>query len=200
MLTCSPSIEELANQAKFVPAARAERLNSLMTVYQNGVTQNQIANMFQQRNATKTEWEQWPRLKALGELNSSYIPDFRKRNLEPRRDFNINIEGDTVVLKNFTEMSYKLPTNTTLIRVYGPVGAGNTTWDGGMCYATIDPLPAWWRNDSFPFAAGFKLTNSTNRTMFLLPVDPAVESTVKIGALGQDASCRISGISAYPFH
>lgn len=163
-----------------------------MKVSYDDETQSQLENMFVSRDDIRA-----PRFESLEELkvNISSNADLRKR-----RDYHIDIEGDSLVLLNFTEMAYKVPPNTTLIRVYGPVGVDNTTYDGGLCYAAVEPRPAWWSNDSFPLAAGYKLTNSTNRTMFLLPVDPAVESMVKIGALGWDASCRISGISSYPFH
>lgn len=105
-----------------------------------------------------------------------------------------------VYLRNLTELSYQLPSNTTLVEVLGPVGRNNMTSYGSQCYAALDPRPIWWRNGSFPLAAGEKAVNATNRTMFLLPVDPAVRSTLKGGTLGWDASCFISGVKTYPFH
>lgn len=112
----------------------------------------------------------------------------------------MDVIDDSLVLFNSTELSYRVPANTTLIQVLGPVGTYNKTSEPNRCYAAVDPHAPWWGNKSFPRSWSYKLRNDTNRTMFLLPVDPAVDTTVKIGALGDRASCRVSGFKSYPFH
>lgn len=104
------------------------------------------------------------------------------------------------MLKNMTELSYTAPPNTTLIQVFGPVGQMNGSVGGSMCYADLDPPPPWWKNASFPLSSSEKAVNGVNRTLFLLPIDPSVQTTVRVGTLGLDSTCFISGISSYPFH
>lgn len=122
------------------------------------------------------------------------------QDLSKRLDVTYEFIDDAIILQNLTELSFKVPENTTLIRVLGPVGIYDKAYRGSQCYAAVDPPPAWWRNDSFPLSASWKMVNETNRTMFLLPVDPEVRSTLKVGTLGLDSTCFISGISSYPFH
>lgn len=110
---------------------------------------------------------------------------------------------DYVVLSYRQELSYRVPANTTVVRVYGPVGTMDHSKHGNRCYAGLDPQPPWWRNGSFPISASWKVLNATNRTLFILPVDPEVPTTVKIGSFSGgsvDTSCFLSGISSYPFH
>lgn len=107
---------------------------------------------------------------------------------------------DAIVLRNLTELHYEVPANTTLIRVYGPVGSNDLSWYGSQCYAALDPRQSWWRTNNLPLSAPLKAVNATNQTMFLLPVDPAVRTTLKIGTYGLQSSCFVSGVSSYPFH
>lgn len=115
-------------------------------------------------------------------------------------DFNADVFQDAMVLKNATELSYRVPSNTTLIRVLGPVGIYNESWDGSRCFAYLEPHPPWWNVSGYPVSASWKVVNGTNRTMFLLPVDPAVQTTLYVGPVGNEASCWVSGIQSYPFH
>lgn len=131
----------------------------------------------------------------------------RRRDLRGQRhtkhDKSLDIPHEIVdgalLLKNGTELSYKVPASTTLIRVPGPVGMNQTAY-GSQCYADLDPAPAWWLNGSFPLSASQKAMREDNRTLFLLPVDPDVRTTVRVGPLGLDAYCYVSGFSSYPFH
>lgn len=131
----------------------------------------------------------------------------RRRDLRERRhtkhdkrlDIPHEIVDGALLLKNGTELSYKVPASTTLIRVLGPVGMNQTAY-GSQCYADLDPAPAWWVNGSFPLSASQKVMREDNRTLFLLPVDPEVRTTVRVGPLGLDAYCYVSGFSSYPFH
>lgn len=53
---------------------------------------------------------------------------------------NLEIDCHTV-LCNSTELVYKLPRNTSLFEVLGPVGE-HSAWVGeSQCYATLDPRP-----------------------------------------------------------
>lgn len=116
-----------------------------------------------------------------------------------RLDIPHEIVDNALMLKNGTELSYKVPISTTLIRVYGPVGMNETAY-GSQCYADLDPVPSWWVNGSFPLSASQKAMREDNHTLFLLPVDPDVRTTVRVGPLGLDATCYVSGFSSYPFH
>lgn len=124
----------------------------------------------------------------------------RRHKPHPKRlDIPHEIIDGALLLKNGTELSYKVPVATTLIRVLGPVGMNRTAF-GSQCYADLDPVPSWWVNSSFPMSASQKVMREDNRTLFLLPVDPDVRTTVRIGPLGLDATCYISGFTSYPFH
>lgn len=135
------------------------------------------------------------------EQRGTLSPRWPERSAPHRRGLDTwDIVDASVMLKNMTELSYQLPSNTTLVEVLGPVGDGNMSSAGSRCYATLDPRPEWWRNATFPLSASEKMVNGTNRTMFLMPVDPAIRATVRVGGLGMDSTCFISGIKAYPFH
>lgn len=103
-----------------------------------------------------------------------------------------------LLIGNATEAVYKVPQNTTLIEVFGPVGDDNE-WQGrSTCYATFDPKPSWW-NGLVPTSLSVKNFRRSNRTMFILPIDPTIDFTLRIGA-PQNVTCPISGIRTYPFH
>lgn len=174
----SPNLEALQSQAELSPTVRAGELNVAMTVSRGNSHENEL------RAGGIIDWP-------LPGSNAT---------LSKRAPFNYDVVDDSVVLKNSTELTYKIPANTTLIQVLGPVGKYNQSFDGSRCFAALDPHPPWWRNFSFPLSASYKLLNQTNRTMFLLPVDPAVDTTVIVGPVGNVSSCWVSGISSYPFH
>lgn len=108
------------------------------------------------------------------------------------------IDGHLVLAPN-TELSYPIPHNTTLVEVLGPVG-NSTAWLGrSECYASFNPKPEWWQESKLPVSTSFKLVNSTDQTMFLLPIDPQIAFDLKIGSFGNSTTCPISAIRAYPF-
>lgn len=103
-----------------------------------------------------------------------------------------------VVLYNSSEIIYKVPRNTSLVQVLGPVG-NHSAWIGNSeCYATFSPRPPWWMESSFPLSTSRKLIEGTDQTMFFLPIPPNIEYTLRVGGLGQDTSCPVSGIRTYP--
>lgn len=181
----SPSVELLKQQTAFVPVVQSGHLNAIMSVaiFLQNRNIKELIGMYQQRRDLGAP--RWPT-----EAPSQTPPNLDKWE----------VIHDTLVLRNMSELSYTLPTNTTLVEVLGPVGRSNLTFDGSQCYATLDPRPSWWSNGSFPFAVGEKAVNGTNRTMFLLPVDPAIKSTLQIGGVGMDTTCLVSGMKTYPFH
>lgn len=117
-----------------------------------------------------------------------------------RRDVNYEVGEDYLLLKNNTEFSYLVPANTTLIRVYGRVGTMIDSVKGSHCYADLDPRPSWFKPGEFPISAQQKAVDAHNRTLFMLPVDPTVRTTVRVGSLDLDTTCFLSGFSTYPFH
>ncbi|EKD01034.1 hypothetical protein A1Q2_04655 [Trichosporon asahii var. asahii CBS 8904] len=183
--TQAPSVELLKQQTAYVPVVQSGALNPIMSVaiFLQNRNVRELIGMYQQRRDLGPP--RWP----------TEAPSQRPPNLDKWE-----VIHDTLVLRNMSELSYTLPTNTTLVEVLGPVGRSNLTFDGSHCYATLDPRPSWWRNGSFPFAVGERAVNGTNRTMFLLPVDPAIKSTLQIGGVGMDTTCLVSGMKTYPFH
>lgn len=99
-----------------------------------------------------------------------------------------------------SEVIYKVPQNTTLVEVTGPVGTDGNWEARSVCYASLDPRPSWWLPNNFPFSNSRKAVNATNQTMFLLPLDPEVSYELHIGSPGSNNSCPVSAIRSYPFH
>lgn len=130
----------------------------------------------------------------------TYHDDLFNKTLSKRLDISAKVVDDAIQLGSSTELFYQLPANTTLVRVFGPVGLQDATTDGSVCFAALDPLPSWWNNKTYPKSSSHKMLNGTNQTMFLLPVDPTVETKVIVGPDNENAQCWISGISTYPFH
>lgn len=112
------------------------------------------------------------------------------------------VEGHLLLSIN-AEASYKLPSNTSVVEVLGPVGA-NEAWTGrGQCYVTLDPKPWWWTHNGIPYSTArkqFLRYNLSNQTMFLLPLSPTAQYTLRIGNLGENTTCAFNGIRSYPFH
>lgn len=109
--------------------------------------------------------------------------------------------SDWLKLQNVTELSYVVPANTTLLRVLGPVA--DAFAHESDCYASLSPDPSWWRRGNFPIASQYRRKlkpGLVNRTMFILPVDPAVQHTLQVGSPRPFVACRISGIQSYPLH
>lgn len=110
------------------------------------------------------------------------------------------VDGNHLLLWNSTELVYKLPQNTTLVEVLGPVGE-HPRWVGNAnCYATLDPRPPWWNGTNFPLSTSKKAVNMTDQTMFVLPLPPNIQYTLRVGALGQENTCPVSSLRTYPFH
>lgn len=83
-----------------------------------------------------------------------------------------DIHGDTVFLREQTELIYKIPEHTTLVEVLGPVGRENDMDEGiegdpGLfeCYAYLDPPPFWWVDERLPTS----LSLSSLRTTYSVP-------------------------------
>lgn len=126
----------------------------------------------------------WPFVKELAALNQTH-----------------DIVDGALVLQNLTELSYTLPPNTSLVRVLGPVKQDESWKELAVCWAALEPKPSWWFPSNFPTSRSFKEQNAENQTMFILPIDPTIQTTLKIGSsLRANQSCRLSGIQTYPFH
>lgn len=105
-----------------------------------------------------------------------------------------------LLLANSTEMVYKVPPNTTLIEVLGPVGERPTWYGDGFCYAKLEPKPTWWIDGNIPLSKARKTMDKDELGMFYFPIDPEVEFTLHVGALGQESNCPVNGVRTYPFH
>lgn len=112
-----------------------------------------------------------------------------------------SVMDDHLLLAGNTEVSYKLPPHTSLVEVLGPVGT-HSAWTGrGRCYATLNPSPLW--NGATPYSTSVRNLadyNLSNQTMFLFPMSPNQNFTLRIGNLGPDTTCALNGIRTYPFH
>lgn len=120
-----------------------------------------------------------------------------------------------MVLSSLTELSYTPPRNTSLIRVLGPVGdnPGRPTGHEAQlvaqgfrgdfvqrCTAILEPAPAWFNASELPNAEQGGPRNITNSTLFLFPLDPTVQYTLKVLPRNNVSTCIVSGITTYPFH
>lgn len=105
-------------------------------------------------------------------------------------------------IDGYTEIVYDVPRNTTLLNVTGPVGTGSFS-----CYAVLEPRPSWW--GVLPrFEAGYR--QSTNSTLFVFPLHPAIKYELAMGSVGSQSSfsvesdtalatCQIGGVTTYSF-
>lgn len=108
-----PSLELLKQQTTYTPAVQDGGLNPAMTVTQGTSNYQELIGMFQQRMETGSSGPQWER------NDSKVIISWKTI-------------GDMVYLRNLTELSYQLPSNTTLVEVLGPVGRNNMTSYGSQ--------------------------------------------------------------------
>lgn len=100
----------------------------------------------------------------------------------------ISSEG-ALMLELWTEVVYDVPPHTSLINITGPV-----SMDTHSCYARLEPEPWWW-SSSMPMTHPMKPTYRANQALLVLPLDPAKEYKLIIGAMGH--ACAISGIMTY---
>lgn len=111
------------------------------------------------------------------------------------------VEDGVLWLSKNSELSYKIPKNTTLVEVLGPVGVHGTLGDDRQeCVAHLEPPPFWWTKKRLPFSASLKTQNRVKQTLFLLPLDPTVEHKLYVTSSHANVTCRVSHIRAYPFH
>lgn len=131
------------------------------------------------------------------------------------------VSGDNLVLESLMELVFTPPPNTSLVRVLGPACPNiqqlNTTPyapDQPVCVALLDPAPPWLQatlslgleervavfDYNWPMAWQTSPRNATNTTLFLLPLDPAVQYKVKVLPRNNHTLCAVSGFQTYPFH
>lgn len=95
-------------------------------------------------------------------------------------------------LSNETELHYKVPKNTSVVHIFGPVTQNR-------CYAAFRPPPAWWNSSSPARMSTHREEVSDNEDMFWLPVDPEVEYELVIGSWRKDYQCYVGGVTSYSF-
>lgn len=120
------------------------------------------------------------------------VPDSPKPNISyVAKNHSIDMDAGT-------EVAYKVPKNTSLLRLLHDVGP---TGPFGPCYIALKPLPSWWAQNSTraPWAQGDKPQNRANQTMFLLPLDPVVEYELAVGPELNDVQCNFGGVVSYSF-
>lgn len=102
-----------------------------------------------------------------------------------------DVSGDALALRDWTEVTYKLPLNTSMVNVTGPVF--NET---ALCYARLEPEPWWWSRH-MPVAYPQKPGERADQTLFVLPTDPTEEYQLVIGSRGD--LCTVSGVTTYAY-
>lgn len=110
------------------------------------------------------------------------------------------VSNGSVQLQNMAELSYSVPPNTTLLRVLGPISHDEDWNRTANCYAALDPEPSWWKAGNLPLSTSYKPQYAANRTLFLLPLDPTVAFTLRVGPPNPASKCFVSGFQSYPFH
>lgn len=104
-----------------------------------------------------------------------------------------NIRNESIVLQNHTEITFKVPPNTSLLNITGPVYPEDTN-----CYFLLDPEPWWWNGGVIPAADQNKPAYRPNQTLIMIPTDPAVEYQLIMGAGGKP--CAITAVTAYSYN
>lgn len=82
--------------------------------------------------------------------------------------------------------------------VTGPVYNDNSP-SRFYCYAIISPEPWWWNPKALPTADAQKPEYRPDQTLLMLPLDPAAEYRLVIGALGRTRTYSVSGITTYAY-
>lgn len=131
----------------------------------------------------------------------------------------VQIEGDSVLLANLTELTFEPPANTSLIRILGPSGA-DAKWTTSdhlapehedlklnlFCTLLLDPMPDWIFRRITPTHTHFPLASFEgpvfvpNLTHFLIPLDPTVNYKVTVLPQNNKSVCVTSGIKTYSFY
>lgn len=104
-----------------------------------------------------------------------------------------DITNNSVVLQNYTELTYKVPSNTSLLNITGPV------YDQDLsCYAYLVPEPWWWNDHVMPAANPYKPGYRPDQTLLLMPLDPEQEYELVVGGGGKP--CAVSGVTTYSYN
>lgn len=129
--------------------------------------------------------------------------------------------GADLLLLSLVELTYKVPSGTSLVRVLGPIGV-NPAWakdiderngvlvsESGtdsnsrlklQCTFLLEPQPPWIdANATLPISYQDRIRNSTNETLFLIPLDPTVDYKLKVLPPNNRTVCVMSGVQTYPF-
>lgn len=86
-------------------------------------------------------------------------------------------EDGVLWLSKNTALTYSVPASTTPIEVLAPVVVHGTPGDNrqAWCIALLLPEPFWWTSRRLLLSVSVETQNRIQQTLFLLPVDPAVE-------------------------
>lgn len=116
------------------------------------------------------------------------LPEPISTNYRPR-DYGIDTIG-------WTEVTYRVPVNTTLVHLVHDVGPNRS------CYVYSEPSPPWFSEEAsaMPTVESTKLFNRTNQTMQLLPLDPEVEYQLVFGPWNENTTCSLTGVNSYSFY
>lgn len=124
------------------------------------------------------------------------------------------VDGENVMLKHTCPLSFFPPSNTSLVRILGPLGE-NSAWnkptvpsyEGGSlspsCTYDINPWPKGINNledDGFLKTDQELTQNITNFTLHLVPLDPTVQYRLDVLPAFSFSSCIVSGFRTYSFY
>lgn len=106
-----------------------------------------------------------------------------------------------IQVREFTELTYDVPENTTLLNITGPLGQNFS------CYAALKPIPAWWKpRTDVPLLgtqqfSSHRAENRSSETFLVLPVDPTVKYKLSMGGYSNySAKCNVGGVTSYSFY
>lgn len=127
------------------------------------------------------------------------IEDHRVNLLKSHNGIDWGIIDNGIQLRTYTEVTYDIPANTTLVNITGPLG------EPFSCYTAVKPAPAWWGWSNYNNKLGYLLVSShrpevRSETFLVFPLDPTVKYNLSMGGDGnKTALCNVGGVTSYSF-
>lgn len=113
---------------------------------------------------------------------------------------NYSMIDNGIQVLDYTEVTYDVPANTTLLNITGPLGQNFS------CYAALKPPGPWLTGKTSSPLLGVMTFSSqrpevrASETFEVVPLDPTVKYELSIGGYSNySAKCNIGGITSYSY-